>query len=117
MFRTFHTFAAALAFGSLSFASQMLSGEVERTIADARVLEVVALDAAPADCVFFSGGSAAGWREGMRAEVRRGTLPVAGLTVVSVSGRVAAALIDTVAPDVRIGAGDTVTVKTQRFTN
>lgn len=115
------TFASLLFSGACGVAcaatTSVAAPVVQRSIEDARVLEVGSLQTVPADCIFFAGGLVAGWREGMRAEVRRGSFTVAELTVVSVSGRVTAALIDSLASDVRIGVGDTVTVKTQRFTN
>lgn len=106
---------AAGILSGLVASAQTTASEDVRTVADARVLEVFALSSVPADGVVLSGGLRAGWREGMQAVVRRGGLEVAELTVVSSNGRVSVALIDRLASDVRIGAGDTVSVKIQKL--
>ena len=91
--------------------------ETVRTVGEARVLEVSALRSVEADVVVLGAGLLEGWREGVRGVIRRGSLEVATVTVVASSERTAAALIDSLATDVRIGAGDTAIVKLQSNQN
>jgi hypothetical protein len=90
-----------------------LSGDVR----GGRVLEVATFAQGEVDVVVFSGGLREGWREGMRAEVLRGNLAIAELTVLHCGDRVSAASIESLASDVRIGAGDPVLVKLQKILN
>lgn len=87
------------------------------SVVPGRVLDVAPLASTDGDLVVFAGGLESGWREGMRAFVVRGDLRVAELTVVRSGSRASAAVIDSLASDVRIGAGDTVFVKIQQLSN
>lgn len=109
--------AALVCTGVVAGAAEAPTAQTRATVSPARVLEVASFSDRSGDYVVFAGGTAAGWREGMRAQVLRGNLSLAELTVVHSGSRASAALIDSLAPELRIGAGDTVSVKLQQISN